>query len=503
MPQRLWLVFFWVACAAAQSIQGTVVNTVTGNGVPGVKVELFWSGDPAYSATTDGQGHFRLEHVQAGAYTVEYTAPYFQWGGPFQRPPEPRLYRATAGNTVEIVAHMMPMGRLSGRVVDGAGEPVPKAVVEVVGPGMQMNFPADGEGNFKFDRFTFPGAYTLSAVPPSGFHPPARDPDDDRALAWTRTWYPGVTDAEGAGKIVLAPGGVLDNIELKLRTAAAHAVRGMLLNPDGTPAPKVDVSLGGPKGLWKARSADDGSFEFAAVVDGEWRLIAEAQPSVLNAKLRANQPVAVAGRGREGIKLQLHPPIPVTLRAVAETPENAPVPKFNPRPVMLVGAGSFMGQRALARSNPDGTYNVDAVYPGAYDVGAPAPPGYYLAEIRLGGAPVSGRTVDLAAGAVVSLVYRADGGTVRGTVENCSSGGVVLVPQDAAARGEEDIRRTECDDRGQYEFAAVRPGGYYILAQARDPSAYFWTPRWSNALMNQAVSVSVRPNETVTLDLKP
>jgi hypothetical protein len=502
MPPRAWLVFLCTTCAAAQTVQGTVVNASTGNGIPGVKVDLIWSGEPAYAATTDERGRFLFEHVQAGAYTTEYSADGYEWVGPFQRPPEPRLYRAAAGNTVEIVAHLMPMGRLSGRVVDPTGKPVPKAVVEVAGPGIQMNFPADAEGRFDFHKLAFPGAYTVSAIPPADFHPPAREPDDDRALAWTRTWYPGVTDADGAGRIVLSVGGSFDNLELKLRAAPAHVVRGRLVNPDGRPSPKVDVSLGGPKGLWKTRSADDGSFEFAAVVDGDWRLSAEAQASFLNAKLRANLPIAVAGRDREGVKLQLEAPIPVRIRYIAETPRDTPAPKFAPRPVMLTGSGGFLGQRVLARSNPDGTFQSDAVYPGTYEIGGLDPSGYYLDSIRLGETPAAGRIVDLSAGAVVTLIYKADGGAVRGKAENCAGGGVLLAPQDPAARGEFDIRRAECGETGRYEFASVRPGAYYIVVVPREPSAYFWVSDWNDALIARAASVTVKPNEPVTLDLR-
>jgi hypothetical protein len=388
------------------------------------------------------------------------------------------------------------MGRLSGRVVDPSGKPVPKAVVEVAGPGIQMNFPADAEGRFDFHKLAFPGAYTVSAVPPSDFHPPAREPDDDRTLAWTRTWYPGVTDAEGAGRIVLSVGGSFDNLELKLRAVVAHAVRGRLINPDGTPAPQVDVSLGGPKGLWKIRSADDGSFEFAAAADGDWRLSSQ------NAALRANLAIAVAGRDREGVKLQLEAPIPVRIRAVAETPRDTPVPKFAPRPVMLMGGRGFLGQRVVARSNPDGTFQSDAVYPGMYEIGGRDPSGYYLDSVRLGETPVAGRVVDLSAGAVVTLVYKADGGAVRGRAENCAGGGVLLAPQDAAARGEFDIRRVECDETGRYEFASVRPGAYYTVAVPREPSTYFWVSEWNDALIARAASVTVKPNEPVTLDLR-
>jgi hypothetical protein len=506
MPQRLWLAILCTACAAAQTVRGTVVNAVTGSGIAGVKVDLIWSGEPAYNTTADAQGRFLFEHVQAGAYTVQYSAEGYEWIGLFSRPAEPRIYRAAAEKPVEIVARMMPMGSLSGRVVDSAGKPVPKAPVEVIGPGIQMGFSADAEGRFDFHRLTFPGAYTISAIPPPGFHAPAPAPDDDRVLAWTRTWYPGVTDPAGAGKIVLSAGASLDHIEIKLRAAPAHAIRGHLLNPDGTAAPDTALMLSSFKGAFQAKSSTDGTFEFMAV-DGDWRLSSEAPADSLTSKPRASQFVTVAGRDREGVKLQLDAPISVSLHAVAETEPNTLAPKFTPRPMTLVtvdrtGMG-MIGDRVLARPEPDGTFSLTGgVYPRSYEISAGEPAGYYLASVRLGETPVPGRAIDVSDGAVITLVYRADGGTVRGMVENCANGGVVLVAQDRVARRFEDVRQAECDTSDRYEFTAVRPGAYSILGLARDPSDFLWIPRWDDALAGQAAGVTVRANETLSLDLR-
>ena len=80
MRKAVCVLILWAAGAAAQSVEGTVVDSVTGNGIPGVKVDLVAvsaaveSDDPgppgaqpaAYSTTTDEQGYFRLEGVKAG-----------------------------------------------------------------------------------------------------------------------------------------------------------------------------------------------------------------------------------------------------------------------------------------------------------------------------------------------------------------------------------------------------------------------------------------------------
>jgi hypothetical protein len=378
-------------------------------------------------------------------------------------------------------------------------------VDEVQGPGIQMNFSADAEGRFEFHKLSFPGAYTISAIPPAGFPAPERVPDDDRDLAWTRTWYPGATDAAGAGKVLLTPGASVDNLELKLKAAPAHAIRGVLLQPDGKPAAGIEVTLSSGKGAFKAKAGEDGAFRFLAA-DGDWRLSAEAQASFLNAKLRASRFVTVAGRDREGVKLQLDAPIAVTLRAVAETPPDAPAPRFGPRMVMLAavdGTGmGLMGDRVLARPKGDGTFELDPVYPRPYRVGAIAPAGYYLDSVRLGEIAVPSRVVEFTAGAVVTLAYKSDGATLRGKVEECGGGGVLLVSQDPSRRSQEDIARGSCDAAGRYELTAIRPGAYYVVALAKDTSTFFWAEDWQDAMVNQATSITLRPNETTVLDLR-
>src|SRR6266550_4129629 len=73
---RLFLIASMLAAVsfAAQTVDGHVVNSVTGIDLPGVAVNLVQAGKVAHSATTDSQGHFRIEAVEAGAYTANYTA---------------------------------------------------------------------------------------------------------------------------------------------------------------------------------------------------------------------------------------------------------------------------------------------------------------------------------------------------------------------------------------------------------------------------------------------
>src|SRR5258708_6091554 len=120
MPKLLYILMLWSASAVAQTVEGNVVNSVTGGGIAGVKVNLSWSNDTYYSATKDAQGHFLFERVQDGVYTISYSSP-----GYFYEPKGPRQFQVTAGvNPVKLEARMTQLARVSGRVIDGRGHAV-------------------------------------------------------------------------------------------------------------------------------------------------------------------------------------------------------------------------------------------------------------------------------------------------------------------------------------------------------------------------------------------
>ena len=514
------------ASSMAQSVEGTVFDAATGAGAPGVKVELLKQATPFYETTTDGGGHFRFDDIREADYAVRYQSPdYWLTAGPSDY----KAFHVAAGSPVKLEARLMPWSKISGRVVDGRGNGVADARVELTGSGMMINgrtylrssWGGGGGGQLsmgpmgmgqqgksdaqgKFEVQIMPGAYGLSVFPPPGLKPP--DPEKNGPpRAWVRTYYPGVADPEAASNIVVLPGGEVADVELKLLAIPTHAVRGVVVNPDGAPAPKVTVALGEAFSTTAFVSKPDGAFEFPAVAEGEWRVSAEAQKDAV--KLRAVEWIDVKGHDLENVKLRLAAPLMLRGNVIVVAPKEAPAPRPGPMMLSLRGGRSSrngdlgpMGA-ALINSNSLGNFVVEGAYPGFYRLAPmlqpPSPP-YYLDAVLIGSADLATQEVEISSDATISVVYRTDGGSVLGKAENCASGGVLLVPVDPARRRPGFSRSGPCDSSGQYEVHAVRPGDYYALAFAGNGPVL----AVDEALLSQGVKVTVRAGEASLADLK-
>jgi hypothetical protein len=516
------LLILCAVSAASQTVEGDVVSSRSGAGIAGVKVAIVQMEKTVYSTTTDSQGHFLIQQVKDGAYSATFSASEY-WPEYWNGTSAPPRFEVSAGNPVQLEARMAPLPRLRGRVLDGRGKPVPYAQLELLGTVMVVMplLRTDAKGKFDFP-FPFPGSYTLAAVPPAKLKELDLEPDSNRVLGWTRTFYPGVASYDAASKIAALPGVEPGDVELKLLAVPAHVVRGVILDPNGNPFPKVTVSLRDmmPIAMLLTQSKPDGTFEFPPVVDGHWRLSAEVESH--GAKLRSEQWMEMAGHDVEGVKLQVNPPFGVSGKVVMEVPEGAPKPALSSLRVSITrsdGRGTF---RADVRTSEEGTFTLEHVYPGTYQIEAEGPPEYYLSEVQAGEARSTVQELALSSDAVpITLTYRTNGGTVRGTAEKCGWGEVLLLPRDVGwQHTREKIYRTRCDSNDRYEIASVRPGQYYALAltgsgpkglptpgelmlmQLRVGSPSPYAVPFDNSLLNQASAVAVRAGETSSVELR-
>jgi hypothetical protein len=486
----------------SQTVEGTVTNSATGTGIAEVQVMLVRDGRPEYTGKTDDRGKFQFSEVKNGAYTALFFSPAYRaardGGGKL-------VTVQQGGGVVQVNAELIPLGKISGRVVDGRGIPVPRTMVTLSNAGFRLSWTTDTAGNFAQENFVLPGTYILEANPPPDWIPPANS-TDDRPLGWARTYFPGVAHLEQAAKIVVLPGRELAGLEIKLTTTPAYSMRGAVFDGKGDAVANATVTLGDstPGRGRRVKSDGGGAFEFTGVTDGDYLLDTVAQAA--QPILMDRQWVQMDGHDLKGLRLVLTPLFSLTGRVVMERPEGAPAPQFPMVGLSVRSIGGYPGgqPRLLARPDESGTFKIDGLFHDSYRVNpGPTKPPYYLDSIRLGDREIAGQEMELPSPAPLTVVYKMDGGTIRGTAENCGAGSVVLVPQKSELWRAGFVRWEPCTANGRFEIAAVKPGEYYAVAVGLvPPNLFFPVVEMDSTLIAQASLVTVRAGEATQLDLK-
>jgi hypothetical protein len=500
-------------------VEGHVVNAATGAGIAGASVRLRPAGDSPdgsdYSATTDAEGRFRIEGVKDGAYRARYSAKGFTL---VLRPGEilPPVAIAGGGEPVRLEVKMQPLGKLSGRVKDGDGNPVQNATVWLVRGikwckpplclPVRLQAKANEKGEYLIENLD-PGPWLLSASAPPSWEPPQADRDE--RFGWAQTFYPGVTDPQLAEPVMLGTGSEQWSPDIKLIAVPVRRVRGRILDVQGHPVAKAAVALDNGFGLGLVQTTkDDGRFEFTAVAKEEWRLSASVEEG--GVKLWASQSIEIKNDDLENVELRLTAPFMLRGTMMMEAPEGRVAPEPPIIDLELASSAFLLSDPATDTSihifSNDGKLTVRNVYPGSYqvqplaDTAAP----YYLDSIRLGERDAMGWVTIVSDAEPLIIRYKLGGGSVHGTVEECNGCDVFLIPREVVLRRAGLLRVTRCGENGRFEFPAVRPGEYYGFAIAGAvPSGLHFTDLIQNDdVLKQASSVTVRANESTSAEIR-
>jgi hypothetical protein len=310
-----------------------------------------------------------------------------------------------------------------------------------------------------------------------------------------------VVDPRAAAEIVARAGLELWGQDIRLRAAPLHRLRGVVLDGRGDAAPGVTVKATRAGDFLVEEtdtvSADNGSFEFSNLYDGEWSLSAEAEASP---KLRAATVAQVSGRDVDRAELRLAPPF--TLRGSVDfgPQSQAKAVVVFLRPSIVVESQG-LHQAPTAR---DGAFKIDNVYPGSYKIFANSPGSpYFLASLTIGDREALGQYVELDSGTPpVKVLFDSSGGGARGTVENCGGATVVLAPQDKTLYEPQFVQTASCAEGGRFEIPSMRPGAYCAFAFDQWDGPVALLSSLDQAPMNTAVSLRVNRGEVANVDLR-
>jgi hypothetical protein len=439
------------------SISGTVVDSVTGEGLAKVEVTLLPFDrleHPASVTSTDAAGRFSITELACAPYRLMGRRARYVEGRQIVLRLEPG--ERGSGLTYKMVRS----GAAAGTVRDADGEPaagVSVLLAQRVGvPGRTElrtleTTATDDQGNYRFG-FLKPGSYYVVAEP----RPRVWDAVglSEVPVAPVRTFYPSA--------VALAAGAFVSGIDIQMSRSRTFRISGRVV--DGGPRQLVmlrpETALANsdfvPNTITRGA---EGEFQFRSTPPGAYLLETEG----------AAVPVMVAAADVEGVRV-------------------------------VAGAGSILGRvrvegrdrRAVgrvrieagarvqyARIGEDGSFLARAVPPGTYRVEARLEDArnLYVKSVRAGQAELDSVTIfgdeTVAIECVLAVGAQVAGGVTNEDGKPAAGATVVLVPA-PELRGRGDLFRTaEADHAGRYTLDAVAPGDYTVFAW-EDPEDGAW-----------------------------
>jgi Carboxypeptidase regulatory-like domain len=230
---------------------------------------------------TDAQGAFCFETLAAGDYLLHASRAFYvdaaygeHWPGGHAR----KLAVPAEKSANPIRIEMMPQAIISGTLVDGDGDPVQGARVELVKAhwaGQKLTAlgidqtTTDDQGRYRFARLAS-GTYFVSATPPSVHEReglPLEHVLDENHQSFKqtqgRTFYKDAISLRDATAVHVRPGQEISDLALGLRTAEARRLSGHVLGELLTshfPIALAEEDTGAP-GVWlNIPAREDGSF---------------------------------------------------------------------------------------------------------------------------------------------------------------------------------------------------------------------------------------------------
>ena len=511
-------VFLWVAVAgllgaprAPAQQQTGIIGGVVRNGwskapIKRAIVTLRTTGKDILEALTysEPNGAFAFTGVPAGDYTLcarlsGYERSCFGGGNDLGRP-GPFLTLTPGQRKQDVIIAMLPSGSLSGAVMDGDGDAVPNARVELLRPvyrrrSLHWQIAGQSMTNDKGEyhlTFVQPGEYRVMAT--GQFQPVVRIRPESVAGSpvqdemYTPQFYPGATSIDSASSLTLNAGNDLKGIDFTLETTPQLTVSGAVQGAAGLdPNAFVNIRFIPESRIPGEQVASFGTngpeYKFQAnVAAGRYHVVASVEAKGVT--YHAEQ-VVEAGPGADNVTLTLVPCAPLAGKLVIE---GEGIRKNGPYSIRLTsGDDSPFDQPLTTEVGDNGSFEFPSALPGIWDIGVtPMPPGSYIKSMRLGDQDVLTTDMKLEEGTrkPLTIVVSTKGAVVGGTVmapdgsaplTNIRSR-VLLAPSGKYENvlGFYETRLT--DGKGHFEFKGVTPGTYRIYAFDRLQLDEYWKP---------------------------
>lgn len=499
------------------SIKGSVVNSVTKEGLRKAYVRLMGSGkNAAYPAITDDKGNFEINAVEPGTYSLFAEHQGFIDSELSEDSGAAVQIRLKAGQSeYGMTVRLTPQAVVSGRVVDEDGDPWVHGAVSLRRIAFKHGHREVEDGDYGQD-LDDRGEFRLGAIPPGTYYVTAypdvqwESRNTPRAAAAPSqrqiTWYPSSLSRDGATAITVGPGEQMTGLEIRLRRGSVHRIHGTLVGLANVPALEGQSAWGKPAisasgyGGEAGTIHPDGSFDFRQIPPGTYDLqVHQGFPDTFDL---GSTTVQVGDQDVENVSIQLTPPWPVKGAIQVEEPGS-----LNPSGLRVFLDILGYGSNPEANAKPDGSFELPRVGLGRYqvEVGRHSGNEFYLKQIRYGDTVSNDGTIALSgpAGPMV-LVLSTRGAHLSGRVnrtadqkpEASSPPQVLLVPATGQAR------LADFDQSGTFIFDnPLPPGDYKLFAFEAVPDGAWEDPDFMKETAALATEIKLAEGEVRNADI--
>ena len=493
-------------------ISGSVVNAVSGAPVPRAHVTFRTvnsSQQKSYGAVTDDSGKFAITGMSVGSFTPTVTRPGFVM--PRNALGSVSVQNLKTGEKKEdYVIKIMPVGSISGRVLDSDGAPLESITVSAgngLGSDWLQTTQTDDRGEFRIGGLA-PGKYRVHAKPLNLPFPPEIRTDGTHEPHYGDTWYPGVLAAKEAGRVEVGPGTDVTGIEIHLIPTPMVRVSGKAAGfPSSAQRVTVQVRQGN-NATTGGMVRKDGTFDVWRLDPGKYELRA-ASGSLASAPVE----IDLGAANIDGLTLQYVQPFDLAVHVDFDDPEPPPPAPRNgqrpppPRPKVLT-VRDIVGGSMPPNTMPiaaDGSFTVSQVTPSRYRL-TPGWPQAYVKSVKVGDAQTEGSTLDLRRfqpGTAVTVVIGYRRASLSGKVaedDAAAAGAVVaLVPEDRDAGP--SPRFAQIGPDGAYRMASVVPGKYKVAVVEEGDVGFIQQGAGLENYEEVAEAVELSPGDAAQKDL--